>query len=258
MAHTLEPEEALPTDLVECLQSSQRALLFTGAGMSAESGIPTFRDAQSGLWSRFEPMRLASPEGFADDPGLVWRWYQWRRRLISQVSPNAAHHALARWQAACPGSLLITQNVDGLHQRAGSDPVVALHGNIHQTVCSETRQAIDQAWLDRHADREPPPSPHHPEGLARPDVVWFGEALDSRLLDRALQFAESADLVVVIGTAGLVQPAASIPVEAARRGTHLIEINPMPSELTRLATWRLAGRAAACVPKLQEVVRQST
>ena len=246
---TLYPGQAFPSALVELLRSAEQVLLFTGAGMSAESGVPTFRDAQRGLWAQFDPMRLASPEGFANDPGLIWRWYQWRRELISQVSPNRAHHALARWQNQRP-AMLVTQNVDGLHQRAGSDPVIALHGDISRTICSQTRQEIPDEWLERHASSEPPPSPYHPEGLARPDVVWFGESLDAQALARAFDYAESADLIVVIGTAGLVQPAASIPVQAVRHGARMIEINPEPSELTTLATWRLAGRATDCVPKI--------
>lgn len=250
MTTTLQPDQAFPAALSHQLRASCRVLLFTGAGMSAESGVPTFRDAQQGLWARFDPMQLASPEGFAADPQRVWRWYQWRHELINRVTPNPGHHALARWQRQRPGSLLVTQNVDGLHQRAGSDPVVALHGDINRTVCSHTGRPITRAWLARHAGSEPPPSPHHPDGLARPDVVWFGEALDAALLDRAFEFADRADLVVVVGTAGLVQPAASIPIQACRRGVPMVEINPSPSELSRWSEWRLAGSAAACLPGL--------
>src|SRR5699024_2586084 len=175
---TCSDPERLPADLSDTLRRARRVAVLTGAGVSAESGIPTFRDAQTGVWERFDPMQLASPDGFASDPATVWDWYQWRRELIGRTEPNAGHHALVKLAAQVPQLDLITQNVDGFHCLAGSDPVLELHGNIQRSICSVTRREIDAGWLSDHADHKPPPSPHHPEGLARPDVIWFGEALD--------------------------------------------------------------------------------
>lgn len=244
--------DELPGELVDCLRQAERVAVLTGAGVSAESGVPTFRDAQTGLWARHDPMTLASPEGFARDPALVWNWYQWRRELIAGARPNAGHTALAELGAGVHLDL-ITQNVDGLHQRAGSENVLELHGNIQRTICSSTRKIIDPAWLERHADQQPPPSPHSRDGLARPDVVWFGEALDRDTLERAFAAAGACDLMIVAGTAGAVQPAASLPVVAVDNGASVIEINPATSELTRLADWHLKGGSAVWLPRLSSV-----
>jgi NAD-dependent deacetylase len=247
---TLESLSELPARLLDSLHAAERITALTGAGVSAESGIPTFRDAHTGIWARHDPMTLASPQGFDADPETVWQWYQWRRTLIAENKPNAGHYALARLQTLCRELALITQNVDGFHQLAGSDRVLELHGNIHRNICSITHRGIDAEWIDRHPDKHPPPSPHHPSGLARPDVVWFGEALDSNILDAAFQAATSCDLMLVVGTAGAVQPAASIPVMAKQAGAVLVEINPVSSELTRLADWHLAGPSAKWLPAL--------
>lgn len=247
---TCSDPERLPRDLIEALREARRVAVLTGAGVSAESGIPTFRDAQTGVWERFDPMALASPEGFFSDPATVWDWYQWRRELIDRTKPNAGHHALVELAARVPRLDLITQNVDGFHRLAGSDPVLELHGNIQRSICSRTHREIDSDWLSTHSDHNPPPSPHHPDGLARPDVVWFGEALDEAVLQAAFEIAEDCDLMLVAGTSGAVQPAASLPVLAARAGATVIEINPQKSELTALARWHLAGSSAAWLPAL--------
>ncbi|MGB0514745.1 MAG: SIR2 family NAD-dependent protein deacylase, partial [Wenzhouxiangellaceae bacterium] len=187
----------IPDDLAITLRRASRVAVLTGAGVSAESGIPTFRDAHTGLWAKYDPMRLASPEGFASEPHLVWRWYQWRRETVAASEPNAGHYALARLQRRVDRFTLITQNVDGLHQRAGASGVVELHGNLARSICSRTRREIPPEWLARHADRNPPPSPHHPDGLARPDVVWFGESLDTDTLSRAFDAAAGCELMLV-------------------------------------------------------------
>ncbi|MFU8833616.1 MAG: SIR2 family NAD-dependent protein deacylase, partial [Wenzhouxiangella sp.] len=171
------------------------------------------------------------------DPKLVWDWYQWRREMVRQSAPNAGHRALAELEPLFAEFTLITQNVDGFHQLAGSRNVLELHGNIARSICSVTRRPIAQEWLDRHTDRTPPPSPHHPDGLARPDVVWFGEALVESVLAAAFEAAEQCDLMLVVGTAGAVQPAASLPVIARRSGARIAEINPARSDLTALADW---------------------
>lgn len=246
----VSPDAAVPETLVQRLQQARRIAVLTGAGMSAESGVPTFREAQTGLWARFDPMELATPQAFQREPQRVWDWYQWRRKLIDDSRPNAGHHALAALEPRCVGFTLITQNVDGFHQLAGSRHVLELHGNIRRSVCSSTGQSIDQAWLEQHRDCSPVPSPHHPAGLARPDVVWFGESLDSATLNAAFRAAADCDLMLVVGTSGLVQPAASIPVVAVEHGAVMAEINPVASELTRHACWHLQGTSATWLPRL--------
>ena len=252
-----ESESTFPADLIDQLESTKRIVVLTGAGVSAESGIPTFRDAQTGLWAQYDPMTLASPEGFADNPALVWRWYQWRRELIARSKPNAGHAALTKFERRKPELTLITQNVDGLHQQAGSKHVLELHGNIARTICSITRKAIDPAWLNAHAEQEPPPSPHHADGLARPDVVWFGEVLDEQILDQAMQAAQQCDLMIVAGTAGVVHPAASLPTLAQQAGACVVEINPEVTTISRNANWRIQTTSATGLPQLLEHLAQT-
>ena len=218
--------------------------------MSAESDIPTFRDAQTGMWASFDPRQLASPEGFADDPGRVWNWYRWRRELVARSRPNAGHDALAALQQSRPGVTLITQNVDGFHQQAGARDVLELHGNLQRTVCSITHEVIDAEWLERHADAAPPPSPHHADGLARPDVVWFGEALPAAVIEAAFDAASGCDLMLVAGTSGEVHPAASLPFIARDQGARIIDINPESTAISRMADWHLVGPSARWLPAL--------
>ena len=241
-----------PANLVDCLRSASRVAALTGAGVSAESGIPTFRDAQTGLWEKHDPMQLASPEGFEAAPTLVWDWYQWRRSLIAESTPNPGHEALAAMAPNFQSFVLITQNVDGLHQIAGSERVLELHGNIRRNICSITRKPVDREWIERHADQRPPPSPHHARGLARPDVVWFGEALDGPTLEAAFQAARNCELMIVAGTAGAVQPAASLPLITRETGARLVDINPETTEISRLADWHLAGPSAQWLPALSQ------
>lgn len=245
-----DADQTLPEDLVDALQTATRVAVLTGAGISAESGIPTFRDALTGLWAKHDPMTLASPEGFARDPALVWQWYQWRRELINRSTPNAGHRALAELAIHFGTFILITQNVDGFHQLADSKDVLELHGNIARTVCSVTRRPIDPEWIERHRDQEPPPSPHSREGLARPDVVWFGEALDEKTLEAAFAAAADCELMLVVGTAGAVHPAASLPSIARRSGADIVEINPADTELSHLARWRLRGPSSLWLPRI--------
>lgn len=232
------------------IDAADRIAVLTGAGASAESGIPTFREAQTGLWARFDPRQLASPEGFAEHPARVWDWYCWRRELIARSEPNRGHFALARLQQGKPGLTLITQNVDGLHQRAGSTDVLELHGNLQRTICSVTGRLIDADWLTRHSDAHPPPSPHHPDGLARPDVVWFGEALPPATLERAFAAAADCELMLVVGTSGEVHPAASLPAIARDHGARVIDINPERTAISTIAELHLRGAGSECLPAL--------
>ena len=229
------------------LAGARRIAVLTGAGISAESGIPTFRDATTGLWAKFDPMQLASEEGFRADPPLVWRWYAWRRGLVANAQPNAGHRALATAQSQFDAFDLITQNVDGLHARAGSAPI-ELHGSIVRTVCL-ARCGFTENDPQRLPPGEPPRCPACGDWL-RPDVVWFGEMLDSATLQQAQAAAVRCDLMLVIGTSGLVYPAAGLPAEAARNGAKVVIVNPQPSELDELATVVVRGTAAVELPNL--------
>ena len=233
----------LPSALITALLNANKTLVLTGAGMSAESGVPTFRDAQSGLWSKFRPEELATPEAFRDHPKTVWDWYADRRKNIDGVSPHAGHIALLELEQYFETLLVVTQNVDGLHQQAGSRDVIELHGNIMLSICSETGKIIEDNWIESNPGR-PPASPHHPRGLARPGVVWFGESLPADAMNLAMTAASDCDVCFSIGTSTLVQPAASLPIVALNSGACVIEINPTPTPLSDMATFSLQATAA--------------
>lgn len=190
--------------IVNKLHSEQRVVVFTGACVSAESGIPTFRDKLDGLWSKFSAEELACAEGFKANPELVWKWYAWRRKMIAEAEPNPAHQAIARLQTLIPEFTLITQNVDGLHQRAGSKNVIELHGNIHRFRCFEEDIVIEQC----DETNEVPPRCSHCGGMLRPDVTWFGEALSGDSYSVAKEAVRNCTLLFSIGTSSLVYPAA--------------------------------------------------
>lgn len=236
----------LPDGLIETLRSARKILVLTGAGMSAESGVPTFRDAQSGLWSKYRPEDLATPQAFRDHPRTVWDWYAERRENIKKVRPHAGHAALVEMQRYFESMLLVTQNVDGLHQQAGFEGVIELHGNIMRSVCSRTGKPIEDSWIEANPGR-PPVSPHHPQGLARPDVVWFGELLPAGAMERAAAGALECDVCFSIGTSSLVQPAASLPYIALNAGATVIEINPSPTPLSEIADFSLLAAASGAL-----------
>ena len=247
-----------PPDLVEAARAARRVVVLTGAGMSAESGIPTFRGTRSGLWERFDPMALASPTGWAADPELVWGWYLWRVGLVRAAQPNAGHVALAQWARSAPVRV-VTQNVDDLHERAGSADVVHLHGSIMAVRCSECEAPYDSGLVvaaaaaasGRPALRVAPPRcPVCAQGLVRPGVVWFGESLPLGAFEAAVAAVEEADLVLVVGTSGLVHPAAQLPMVARQVGAFVGEINPEPTQTSGLAheVWR--STAASAIPAL--------
>jgi NAD-dependent deacetylase len=233
----------LPGGLIETLQKANKALVLTGAGMSAESGVPTFRDAQTGLWAKFRPQDLATPEAFRDNPQTVWDWYAERRENIRKVAAHKGHRALVEMEEYFETFLLVTQNVDSLHQQAGSSLVIELHGNIMRSVCSITGKTIDDEWINAQPAR-PPVSPHHQRGLARPAVVWFGETLPEGAMNSAIEAASSCDVCFSIGTSSLVQPAASLPYVALNAGAIVIEINPVPTSLSTDAHFSLQTTAA--------------
>ena len=240
----------LPAELIARLRQAQRVAVLTGAGISAESGVPTFRQAQSGLWARYDPQQLATPQAFRRQPQLVWDWYAWRRGLVAGVEPNPGHFALAEIERRVPQFTLITQNVDSLHQRAGSRAVLELHGNIARTTCSREGRVVE-AWPE--SDERPPRCPHCGAFL-RPDVVWFGEALPADVLEAAIAATRTADVFLTIGTSGLVHPAASLPLLAARQGAVTVEVNPEETPLSEEMTYCLRGPSWVLLPALVAAV----
>ncbi|HTT12816.1 MAG TPA: NAD-dependent deacylase [Burkholderiaceae bacterium] len=230
------------------LGRARSCVVLTGAGMSAESGVPTFRDAQTGFWSKFDPMQLASREGFEADPAFVWRWYASRRERVAQVEPNAGHLALVGQERRFSPFSIVTQNVDGLHTRAGSADVLELHGNLMRTTCFGGCGVRIDSVADLPAG-EPPVCPGCGDRL-RPDVVWFGEMLDPATLERAEWLVARCEVMLVVGTSGMVYPAAGLPYLAKRAGAKVIVVNPNPSDLDGCADILLGGTAARALPRL--------
>lgn len=243
----------LASSAADILARVDRVAVVTGAGVSAESGVPTFR-GQDGLWRQYRAETLATPEAFERDPKLVWEWYDWRRGLIAPVEPNPGHQVLAAWQDLFTGFSLITQNVDGLHAKAGSRDVVELHGNIWKLRC--TREGTVSEVRGSPLPQLPPVCPSCGATL-RPHVVWFGESLDPAVLERAFRLSESCQAMLVIGTSSVVQPAASLPLAAARAGAKIVEINPEPTPLTPHADVFLAGRSGEILPALDRLLRET-
>jgi NAD-dependent deacetylase len=236
----------IPNEVIRSLRAARRLAALTGAGISAESGVPTFREAQTGLWAQYRPEELATPAAFRREPKLVWEWYAWRRALVGGAQPNAGHLALAQLEARGPHFSLITQNVDGLHQRAGSRNVIELHGNITRTKCFDCDRPA-HSWSE--ADGVPPRCPVC-GGWLRPDVVWFHEPLPRAALAAAVEAAHSCDVFLSIGTSALVEPAASLPVEALRAGAVVVEVNPQPTPLSERAAFVLRGPAGEVLPEM--------
>ena len=233
-------------NLIQALRTAGHIVMLTGAGVSKESGIPTFREAQTGLWAQYDPMELATPQAFGRNPQLVWEWYTWRRELIHKAEPNPGHLALVEMARILPAFTLITQNVDGLHQRAGSQNVITLHGNLMETKCFANDHLVE-SWPDN--DDVPPYCPIC-NSLLRPNVVWFGENLPAQALQTAVQAAQACDLFLSIGTSALVHPAASLPLMAVENGAVTVEINPQETPLTRWMDFVLPGTAGELLPML--------
>ncbi len=252
----------------ELLHAADSVVVLTGAGISADSGVPTFRGVE-GLWKQYRPEELATPEAFARDPRLVWEWYGWRRERVTACEPNEAHVALARWARERPGVTIVTQNVDGLHARAatlveaetdrtapaedqplGPARPLELHGSLFRVRCTECGDRRE------HRDRVDASSPDAlPRcaacgALVRPDVVWFGEALERAVLERAFAAAEAAGVCLVVGTSAIVHPAAGIPAATRRAGGRIVEVNPEPTPLSGAAAVSIRERAAVAVPSI--------
>jgi len=237
-------------DLVDALQAARAVVVLTGAGVSAESGIPTFRDAREGLWAKYDPLELATPEAFDRDPETVARWYDWRREKCAAAKPNPAHRALAGLEkqlaARERGFTLLTQNVDRLHQAAGSENVVELHGTLWVWRC--TRCGVE------HEERDVPFREYPPRcacgGARRPGVVWFGELLPEQALQQAHDALEACDFFFSIGTSAVVEPAASFIHAARRRGAKTVEINRDPTPISNAVDWSMPGKAGEILPAL--------
>lgn len=237
------------------LAAARSVVCLTGAGVSAESGLETFRDAQTGLWSRFDPRQLASQEGFAQNPGLVWRWYMARLAMVEQAQPNAGHVALAQLEQLASTFTLFTQNVDDLHERAGSRRVFHLHGVISRFRCNRCGAAYQLEEADRVAAT--PPSCPSCSDAVRPMVVWFGEMLPVEVLEQAWRSVEQCDVILVAGTSGVVYPAAQLPYIASQHGATVIDINPEYTEISAIATFFLQGSSGQILPQVVSRIRQS-
>ena len=238
-------EALFSPDLIETVRQAKHTAVLTGAGVSAESGIPTFRDAQQGLWAKYRPEELATREAFKQDPQRVWDWYAFRRQMITSAQPNPGHFALTSLEQSSPSFTLITQNIDGLHQAAGSRHILELHGSIWRAKCF-----LCEHLYTGNLDIPHPPVCTECAALMRPDVVWFGEPLPKNIFEEAANAVRSCDLFFIIGTSALIQPAASLPFLAIEKGTPCVEINPQSTPLTQWATYSLRGRSGEILPAL--------
>lgn len=242
--------------LSDVIIRARRIVVFTGAGVSAESGIPTFRDAQTGLWAKFKAEHLATANAFRQDPALVWGWYEWRRMLVMQAQPNAAHRSIAMLASYVPRLTVITQNVDDLHERAGSKDVIHLHGSLFKPRCFAcARQHASGVDIPNQPDagqRVEPPRCIHCNGRIRPSVVWFGEQLPAVEWNAAMAAVtrNACDVFISIGTSSVVYPAAELPFEARSNGAIVIQINLAPTESDMYAHYNLYGPAGEILPQL--------
>ncbi len=240
-------------EIVAVMKKSRSCVVLTGAGISAESGVPTFR-GDDGLWNKFKPEELATMSAFLSNPKLVWEWYNWRRQVIGEVSPNPGHYALREMEQWFDSFTLVTQNVDGLHRAAGSENILELHGNIYRNKCVECNYRFEE-----EIDIDPDNIPTCPKcgGKIRPDVVWFGEMLDPHIINKAFEVSERAELFFSIGTSAIVHPAASLPFTAKRYGAVLVEINPEETPLSDIADYTVRAKSGEFLPQLMEKLKQN-
>lgn len=232
---------------IKAIQNSEKVVVLTGAGISAESGVPTFR-GEEGLWRNFRAEELATPSAFQRDPKLVWEWYDWRRNLIKPLYPNAGHKVIASIEQKKPSFNLITQNVDGLHQKAGSKKCVELHGNIWKTRCTEEGTVTEN--LESPLKAIPPVC--ECGAMLRPHIVWFGEPLPVEAIQSSYQAVENCDLMLVVGTSAVVQPAALLPGMAKNAGAFVIEVNAEETPVSDTANDSYIGKAGEILPLLEK------
>jgi NAD-dependent deacetylase len=250
-----------PPALIEtarAIRRSRRLVVLTGAGISKESGIPTFRDALDGLWATYDPQQLATPRAFRRNPKQVWDWYHYRRGLLADAQPNPGHYAIAELDDLLPQVVVITQNIDGLHHKAGSQDVIPVHGDIRLDKCFANCQGdptyVDISTLTWDPDAGPPRCPHCGD-YVRPAVVWFEEHLPAAALERAYKLSATADVMLVVGTSGTVQPAASLPFLAYQNRALVIEVNPEPTPISMIAHWHLSGPSGLVLPQVVSAVK---
>ncbi len=232
------------------IADAEYPVILTGAGISAESGVPTFR-GKDGLWRKYRPEQLATPDAFFRDPALVWEWYDWRRQIISRAEPNPGHIAISELERIKENSLLITQNVDGLHRKAGNRRIIELHGNLWRLKCIRD----GRKWYSYEVPLKKIPPECECGAIARPDVVWFGETIPGEILRKAYESAEKCDVMLVVGTSAVVQPAASLPVIAVKNA-RIIEINPDSTPVSDLCEVSLRMNAGKALPEILRVVKK--
>jgi NAD-dependent deacetylase len=243
-------QDEIPSELIKLLADSKHIVVLTGAGVSAESGMPTFR-GEDGFWRKYNAMDLATPEAFERDPKLVWEWYDYRRGILDKAGPNRAHEVIAEMEKHYPNFTLITQNVDGLHHRAGSKNMIEIHGNLWRVKCQ--RCSYNEIFNDVPLKTNPPRC--ECGGMLRPDVVWFGESLPHGAIEKALDQLRSCDTILVVGTSGVVQPVASFPFVAAEAGAVIIEFNVEPTPITQICGFALHGKATLLMDKVWKAVQ---
>ena len=237
------------------LKTATSLVVLTGAGVSKESGVPTFRDALDGLWARYDPQQLATPEAFHANPKLVWDWYAYRRQMVEGVKPNPGHYAIAALEDLLPQVVVVTQNIDGLHHQAGSTDIIELHGNIRRYKCSGNCRGTPTS-LDVEDWTNQPTCPYCGRWV-RPDIVWFTEPLPREAIMRAQSLSREADVMLVVGTSGVVHPAAGLPALAKDAGACVIDVNPMPDEISALADLFLDGPSGEVLPQIVQAMREA-
>ena len=238
----------------DVLSRASRVVVYTGAGVSKESGIPTFRDPETGLWAKYDPMELATERAYLERPAFVWDWYEHRFGIVAAAEPNPGHRAIAELENLLPHVTVVAQNVDGLHGRAGSTHVIELHGSMHTFRCMSGRH---RGYTREDLSGQTQKPPRCPDGeLIRPEVVWFGEELPKGALEEAQRLAARCDVVLVAGTSGVVYPAATVPIIARRAGAVLIDVNPDRDELAQIADVHLRGAGGEVLPKLVAAVKE--
>jgi NAD-dependent deacetylase len=247
------PDDTLQS-AARAVARSARLVVFTGAGVSKESGIATFREPETGLWAKYDPMQLATPEAYRRNPAFVWSWYEHRFGVAAAAEPNAGHLAIAELEQLLPKVVVVTQNIDGLHQRAGSSQVIELHGTMHSFRCIDGHHR-GFAWDDIAGQEEKPPRCPECGDYVRPEVVWFGEGLPPDALNAAQQLSASCDVMLIVGTSGVVYPAAAVPLIAKEAGATVIDVNPQWDALARSCDLFLRGPGGEVLPQLVLAVR---
>ena len=238
-------------ELLSKIKSASSILFFTGAGISAESGIETFR-GKGGLWNKMSAQELASFDGFMKNPNLVWEWYQYRREIVRDTEPNAGHKTIAEFEKHFEEVTVVTQNVDNLHKRAGSNNILELHGNIERNFCMDCKTFYG---VEKFIETKEPPKCEKCGGMIRPDVVWFGEMLPQNIFAEAERKAASADVCFIVGTSAVVYPAAYIPISAKEAGATLVEINIEPTNISNQVDYSIWGKSGEVLPKIFKLLQ---